>query len=158
MQLDDILQKFEITNYSVIIFGNGLINKTWVIDTGNKSFILQQINQNVFECPEDIAFNIQLIGDHLTQNHPEYLFIAPVKTKDGKVLIKNEEGYFRIFPFIKNSHTINIVQTPQQAYEAAKQFGKFSKMLSGFNADQLKITIPDFHDLSLRYKQFEDAL
>jgi Ser/Thr protein kinase RdoA (MazF antagonist) len=63
-----------------------------------------------------------------------------------------------MFPFVPNSHTINVVQSPAQAYEAAKQFGKFTKLLSGFDSTQLKITIPDFHNLSLRYQQFEHSL
>ena len=45
-----------------------------------------------------------------------------------------------------------------QAYEAARQFGKFTKLLSGFDHTQLKITIPDFHNLSLRYQQFQQSL
>jgi Ser/Thr protein kinase RdoA (MazF antagonist) len=68
------------------------------------------------------------------------------------------EGYFRIFPFIKNSHTIDIVNSPSQAYEAAKQFGRFTNLLSGFPVDKLKITLPDFHNLPLRYSQFETAI
>jgi Ser/Thr protein kinase RdoA (MazF antagonist) len=63
-----------------------------------------------------------------------------------------------MFPFITNSHTIDMVEKPQQAYEAAKQFGRFTKFLSGFDASVLKITLPDFHNLTLRYQQFEMAL
>jgi Ser/Thr protein kinase RdoA (MazF antagonist) len=68
------------------------------------------------------------------------------------------EGYFRIFPFIKNSHTIDVVNSPSQAYEAAKQFGRFTNLLSGFPVDKLKITLPDFHNLPLRHSQFETAI
>ncbi|MEJ7671261.1 MAG: hypothetical protein WKF59_00685 [Chitinophagaceae bacterium] len=50
-----------------------------------------------------------------------------MQSVDGKDLIKSKEEYFRIFPFVKNSHTIDVVQKPEQAYEAAKQFGKFTK-------------------------------
>jgi len=45
-----------------------------------------------------------------------------------------------------------------QAYEAALQFGKFTHLLSGFETSLLHVTIPDFHNVSLRYKQFEDVL
>ena len=63
-----------------------------------------------------------------------------------------------MFPFITTSHTIDVVQRPQQAYEAAKQFGKFTRLLSGLDTTMVKITLPDFHNLALRYQQFEDAL
>ncbi|MEO6221009.1 MAG: aminoglycoside phosphotransferase family protein, partial [Ginsengibacter sp.] len=68
------------------------------------------------------------------------------------------QGYFRMFPFVNGSHTVDVVQSPSQAYEAARQFGKFTNLLSGFDTSQLKITIPDFHNLSLRYQQFEYSL
>ncbi len=160
MQLDDVLKQFGLEHYSINPFGNGLINNTWTVENSKdeKEFILQKINQNIFKSPQDIAFNIRLVADHLQNNHPDYLFTAPMQSVDGKVLIKSKGEYFRIFPFVKNSHTIDVVQKPEQAYEAAKQFGKFTKNLSGLNSSKLKITLPNFHDLSLRYKQFEGAL
>ena len=170
MNLDVVLKEFGIEGYSTKTFGSGLINNTWSVedDSGGKEFILQRINQNIFKSPDDIAFNIRLIADHLQQSFQstlssqtpgdKYLFTIPLQTKEGKDLVKTVDGYFRMFPFIKNSHTIDVVQKPEQAYEAAKQFGKFTKILSGIEASTLKITLPHFHDLSLRYKQFEEAL
>jgi len=160
VQVEDILKRFGLENYYVRSFGNGLINSTWIAETSNgkNKFILQQINQNVFKHPEDIAFNIWLIADYLKKNHPDYLFTGTIQTVDGYHLVNNHEGYFRLFPFIKNSHTVDVVQKPEQAYEAAKQFGKFTRVLSGLDTSELKITLPHFHDLSLRYRQFEEAL
>ena len=51
-----------------------------------------------------------------------------------------------------------IVTDATIAFEAAKQFGKFTKILSGFNTNELYETIPHFHDLNLRYKQFLQAI
>jgi Ser/Thr protein kinase RdoA (MazF antagonist) len=56
------------------------------------------------------------------------------------------------------SHTNDVVETVEQAYEAARQFGRFTRLLSGIKLAELKITIPDFHNLSLRYQQFLNAL
>jgi thiamine kinase-like enzyme len=67
-------------------------------------------------------------------------------------------GYFRLTNFIKNSHTITIVEKPGQAFEAARKFGEFTYLLSNFPVHLLKTTIPDFHNLSLRFQQFNDAL
>ncbi len=139
-------------------FGTGLINSTWLIENNKIKYILQGINHNVFEHPEDIAYNIKLIGKHLKEYFPTYLFINPCPAIDGTELVKVRNGYFRLFPFVDGSHTVNVVEKPGQAYEAAKQFGMFTKLLSGLNASVLKITLPDFHDLSLRYRQFENAL
>jgi Ser/Thr protein kinase RdoA (MazF antagonist) len=146
-------------NASVKPFGSGLINNTWLIGEREKEFILQRINQNIFKTPLDIATNIHLVCDHFKNQHPSYLFPCPRKTiaGDNMAFIENE-GYFRIFPFIKNSHTVDVVSSPSQAYEAAKQFGRFTNLLSGFPVDKLKITLPDFHNLPLRYSQFETAI
>ena len=144
---------------NAIPFGNGLINRTWKINRGGKAFILQQINNNVFKDPEAIAYNINITGNYLRKNFPSYLFVMPVTSvNNGDIFFDENAGYYRLLPFIENSHTIDVVQDPQMAYEAAKEFGKFTRLLSGFDANLLKITLPDFHNLSFRYKQFEEAL
>ncbi|MBA2250601.1 MAG: aminoglycoside phosphotransferase family protein [Chitinophagaceae bacterium] len=168
MQFDKILESFGITGHNVTSYGSGLINHTWVVENkkGEKIFILQRINELVFLHPADIAFNIRLIAKYLRyQTIPgsdipgtQPIISIPLLTKYGNDLLQTNEGYFRVFSFLKNAHTIENVQTPHQAFEAAAQFGKFTKLLSGFDATQLKITLPDFHNLSLRFKQFEEAL
>ena len=51
-----------------------------------------------------------------------------------------------------------MVSDPALAFEAARQFGKFTRLLTPFDPGRLAITLPDFHNLSLRYRQFETAL
>lgn len=144
---------------NAIPFGNGLINRTWKINRGGKAFILQQINNKVFKDPEAIAYNVKITGNYLRKNFPSYLFVMPVTSiHNGDIFFDGNAGYYRLLPFIENSHTIDVVQHPQMAYEAAKEFGKFTKLLSGFDASLLKITLPDFHNLSFRFRQFEEAL
>lgn len=142
-------------------FGSGLINSTWKVaeSDSEEAFILQKINHHVFKKPGDIAQNVRLIGAYLQQNYPGYLFVRSTHTKDGKDLFHVDgDGYYRVVPFVKKSHTLDVLQTPDQAYEAAKQFGTFTRLLKGFPVESLQITIPDFHNLSLRYEQFLDAL
>jgi Ser/Thr protein kinase RdoA (MazF antagonist) len=139
--------------------GNGLIHRTWKIISPDKEYILQQVNHRVFKEPETIAGNIGLLAAYLKQYYPEYSFIAPLADMSGNVLVYREgKGYFRLFPFVRGSFTINVVETPQQAQEAALQFGLFTRLLSRFETRQLKNTIPFFHDLTLRYQQFMTAL
>lgn len=157
--MEEILKAFDIEEAEVKPFGNGLINRTWKVYAPEKSFILQKINDNVFKQPKDIAYNIRLIADYLQKNHPDYFFIAPVvSSTEEDIVFCKEEGWFRLMPFVENSNTFDVVQTPEQAYEASKQFGRFTKVLSGFDATKLKITIPRFHDLELRYQQFLNAV
>jgi Ser/Thr protein kinase RdoA (MazF antagonist) len=149
---------FDEKKINVVPFGNGLINHTWKVEAGDKTFILQRINDVVFRNPQDITANIRLMADYLHEHHPEYLFVAPVRSANGDDMIfKESEGYFRLFPFVKNSHTIDVVATPDQAYEAAIQFGRFTRLLFGIAMEKFTITIPGFHDLGLRYRQFTAA-
>jgi Ser/Thr protein kinase RdoA (MazF antagonist) len=150
---------FEASVASVQPFGSGLINNTWLVAHQQKDYILQRINQHVFKKPFDIAENSKVICEYVKENFPDYNFICPCKTasKDEMIFVK-DHGYFRMFPFVKNSHTIDVVNTLAQANEAATQFGKFTAVLSGFPVEKIKITIPNFHDLTLRYQQFEAAL
>ena len=144
---------------SVRPFGSGLINNTWKIKHHAQEYILQRINKTVFKEPEKIAHNIRALSNFLKQHSPEYLFVMPVKGIDNKDMVKDlHEDYYRLMPFIKNSHTIDVVQTPAQAREAAGQFGKFTRLLINFDVQNLETTIPDFHNLTLRYNQFEEAL
>ncbi|HAH25724.1 MAG TPA: aminoglycoside phosphotransferase family protein [Prolixibacteraceae bacterium] len=163
MEPSEILKDFGIDtdNCEIKPLGDGLINTTWIvkeISTG-KDFVFQQINDNVFKIPENITSNIRLIDDYLKEKHHGYLFTSPIKALDGSDMIKSQEGgYFRLFGYIHESVTHNELEKPVQAYEAAKQFGKFTSLLSGINVSQLKTTIPDFHNLTLRYEQFTDSL
>jgi Ser/Thr protein kinase RdoA (MazF antagonist) len=159
--LQSVLQAYGFKNDSlkIIPFGSGLINNTWQIKRAHGDYILQRINTAVFKEPTAIAQNIQVISAYLQKHHPEYLFVVPVKTITGdEMLYDEEEGYFRMFPFVPGSHTIDVVQSPMQAHEAARQFGKFTRLLSGFDHTQLRMTVPDFHNLTLRFQQFQQSL
>lgn len=146
------------SEYTVKLFGNGLINHTWKIISAGKEFLLQRINSQVFHRPADIMDNCRHLSDYFKKFHPDYLFVAPLNTQQGEnYILDAENNYYRLFPFIRNSCTFNEVTRPALAFEAAKQFGKFTRLLSDFDASRLLITLPDFHNLSLRYRQFEEA-
>jgi hypothetical protein len=146
-------------NCSIIPYGNGLINQTWKIACNKKEWILQKINHQVFRQPLKIMDNYNLLSDYFKTNHPDYLFVAPVNTINGRNYISDgENNFYRLFPFIKNSYSCNTVSDPSLAQEASRQFGKFTRLLSAFDPSQLQITLPDFHNLTLRYRQFESAL
>lgn len=158
--LEQVLSSYGITNAAIIQqHGRGLIHNTWKIADQSGDYILQKINHQVFKEPQYIADNIQAIASWLKKNHPEYFFVAPVETKNNESLLHIPgEGYFRLFPFVKDSRTYDIVQSPQQAFEASRQFGLFACMLKDFPVKNLKTTLPDFHNLSQRYTQFGHSI
>ena len=142
---------------TIIPFGDGLINHTWKVSGNTGNYIFQKVNTSVFKHPQAIDENISGIKTYLSGKFPDYLFISPVKATTSDSLYQDNGEYYRLFPFVQGSHSLNYLENEDEAYEAAKQFGKFSKLLSGFDTKQLNITIPDFHNLSLRYEQFVSA-
>jgi Ser/Thr protein kinase RdoA (MazF antagonist) len=68
-----------------------------------------------------------------------------------------EGKYYRALKKI-NGIALDVLSTASQAKAAANQFGQFTASLIEFPIAQLKVTIPQFHDLALRYHQFEQAL
>jgi Ser/Thr protein kinase RdoA (MazF antagonist) len=158
--IDQVLSAYGFSNnVSVTPHGTGLINRTWIIRNGSEMYILQQVNNQVFIRPEDIAENIEMVGRYLSEHYPDIVFPRPVRSLTGKTLVQIDgDKYYRLYPFIANSVTIDVAHSPAQAFEAARQFGGFTRMLSDFPANRLHETLPNFHNLSLRYTAFHDAL
>lgn len=158
MMFEKILTRYGFDpGAAVLPFGDGLINHTWKVHTEGKNYILQQVNHHVFKSPADIDQNLNLLKNYLSKAKPEYLFISPIATLNGDSLVHIDARYYRMFPFVEGSKSLNALKSADEAYEAAKQFAKFSKILADFEVTKLNITIPDFHNLSLRYDQYTAA-
>ena len=149
---------FDASLVEVKPLGEGLINHTYMVQSGNEAYVLQKINTAVFKNPGAIAHNIKWVSDYLAANNPAYYFVAPIPSVHGNQMEYIEEGYYRVFPYVNGSHAKTVVQNEEQAFEAGYQFGLFTSALNGLDANDLQITIPDFHNLTLRYAQFELAL
>ena len=158
---ESILQYFGFSGGTAVVIPiqQGLINHTWKVTAGNEHFILQRVNEKVFQHPFDIAHNTSFIGEHLAVHHPDYYFVNALPPKNSPVMLHDkEEGYFRLLPFVRGSHAKTVAATPEQAYEAALQFGRFTAVCKGLDCSKLKITIPSFHNLSLYHKKYRDAV
>lgn len=159
--LTRVLEGFGIdpVTHQAVGFGSGLIHTTYLVKHADEPvFILQQVNHQVFRHPEDIAHNIRVIGNYLAVHAPDYIFARPLQNQEGQDYEVVDGHYFRAFPFISGSHTIDVCTDPGQAWEAAAQFGKFTAVLRNFRTDMLRYTIPGFHDLTRRFHQFSAAL
>ena len=159
--LSSIVQLYGFSENECTIkpFGNGLINFTWIVDCHGEQFILQKINDTVFADPGTIAENLRQLNIYFKQFYPGYLFVSPIVTlQQNEMVILPGKGYFRMFKFVEGSFTFDTVDNAAKAFEAARQFGKFTKLLANFETRKLNSTLPDFHNLALRYRQFELSL
>ncbi|KAF0236223.1 MAG: aminoglycoside, partial [Chitinophagaceae bacterium] len=102
--------------------------------------------------------NICLIANYLQKTAPNYLFTVPIPNLNGDTITFFNHHAFRAFLFQPNSHTYLVVQNENEALEASKQFAQFTQHLNSFNARKLHITLPHFHNLSLRFADFEKSL
>ncbi|MCB9210704.1 MAG: aminoglycoside phosphotransferase family protein [Ignavibacteriales bacterium] len=169
---ESIFNNFQIegTFLNAIPFGSGHINDTILvtIDQSEKiiKYILRKINSYVFKEPKLIIENTVSVTNHiekkiLKSNKSETLnrTLKLFKTKnDDFYFIDNEDNYWCVFNFIEDAITYDNVNTEDQAFEAAKEYGKFQKYLSDFEIVKCHTTIPDFHNLSNRLAKFYNLL
>jgi Ser/Thr protein kinase RdoA (MazF antagonist) len=143
--------------------GSGHIHDTYLIACGDQAssrFVLQKFNDYVFRNPQQVAANIWLVLDHVlkTKSDPEQT-LHILKTKDDSLLYHSDNGdYWRVFNYISGSDSFEQVTHPDQAFGAASAFGTFIRLLNGLDPQQLFTTIPDFHNLEVRFKQLKNAL
>ncbi|RZJ77799.1 MAG: aminoglycoside phosphotransferase family protein [Flavobacterium sp.] len=150
---------FDAETVSLKQIGSGLINRTFLLTTETGAqYILQNINTQVFKNPTAIANNIEAVAKFLKNHYPNYLFPAPIAAENGNLMFHFEDEYWRLLPFVEDTVAFDILSDPKQAYEAAKQFAKLTRLLNNFEATTLQPTIVGFHDLSLRYEQFLTGL
>jgi Ser/Thr protein kinase RdoA (MazF antagonist) len=155
--IKEISVSYDLGKISLTPFGNGLINKTWKLSAGNKHFILQRLNQSVFNQPYSISSNLRTIKEYLKQKYPGYMFVAPIDTSSGEPYFEKHGELYRLFPFVEGSVSHNVASTPNQAYQAAKQFGRFTRLLKNIDTSKLALTIPGFHDLPGKLKSLDDS-
>jgi hypothetical protein len=142
--------------------GSGLIHRTFEVNSiaEGKKIVLQCLNQHTFPQPENIINNYGQIYNHLQLQHPGRIVIpAMILTHHGKLFWVDDSGNFwRATEFMQNTYSPSVSKNPQEAYEAAKCFAVFTSLLSGVDLSSLNIIIPNFHDLSFRFRQFEDVI
>lgn len=159
--MKDIISQFlsQTDDLVVVPFGNGLIHSTYRVEKdGEPVFILQKMNTMVFKKPLDISSNLKHLSSFLISNDREVFFPLPVKTSNWEDYALYNGEYFRLTPFVKNSHSLDTCSSADEAYEAAFQFGRFTSAFEGMDVQLLKPAIPGFHDLVFRWEQFMQSL
>ena len=167
-QLMAILKQFAIDEdmVSAVPFGNGHINDTLKVTNskGEIKYILQRINHHIFTNVDMLQNNIFTVTSHIREKlvargeqDVDRKVLTFIPAKDGKLYHFDGDSYWRVCLFIPRSKSFEEV-TPQLSYEAGKAFGDFQTMLSDLPADALGETIPNFHNMEFRLKQFRDAV
>ncbi len=150
------------------LYGSGHINDTFRVVFNHSGapqhIILQRINHNIFKKPPALMENIQRVTAHLAAqvaDEPDSSrrVLSLIPARDGRAWHMDDDGnYWRAYHFIQNARTYDAVETTDQAYQAARAFGRFQQLLASLPAPRLNDTIPDFHHAPKRFEAFEQAI
>ncbi len=153
-----LLSRFglDITEFEFEPYGDGLINRTYLISTSDFDYVLQRINTVVFNEVEVLQQNAEQALIQLRDDNYYELFYF--KTTNGESLLMLSDQYWRLMPFVKDSVSYNICPSEAIALEAGKLLGTFHKSLQHERIEDYKETIPGFHDLSIRTQEFNGAM
>lgn len=146
---------FGLPDATIEVISEGLIHRTLLATSDKRQLILQQINTQVFPKPEKLISNYLLICNHLKSQ--EIFLPEPVADTSGNYLFADKERVWRATAYVSNTQTIAAALTPEQAFEAASCFARYTAALTGLPANLIQPVIPGFHNLQWRYQQFEEA-
>jgi hypothetical protein len=149
-------------------YGSGHINDTYCasLDHAGASVrcILQRINDRIFLNPTALMENIERVTTHLAaqvagEPDGERRVLTLIRTRNGEAWHVDADGsYWRAYRFIENARTYDAVETPDQAFQGGRAFGRFQEMLAGLPPPRLHDTIPDFHHTPKRFAALLRAL
>jgi aminoglycoside phosphotransferase (APT) family kinase protein len=149
-------------------YGSGHINESYCVtfhQSGTTArYILQRINQTIFKDPVAVMENIQRVTSHLAakvsaQPDRDRRVLTLVPARDANAWFVDTAGnYWRAYRFIEKAHTYDAVESPHQAFQAAKAFGRFQEMLIDLPSPPLQETIKDFHHTPKRFSALEQAI
>lgn len=150
--------------------GNGHINDTFLLTcrlaSGEKCrYILQRMNHEVFKDPDGLMENVvgvtAFLQEKIAENggdpRREALNVIPV-TDGGSYRLEEDGTFWRMYRFVEDAVSYDVVERPEDFYESAVAFGHFQKLLADYPAESLHETIPNFHNTVDRLNNFKKAV
>ena len=150
-------------------YGSGHIHDTFLVTAGphpGKRYLLQRMNHHVFRNISGLMSNIERVTSHLRAklaaspgHDPERECLTLIPTLDGSSFLQDGEGCFwRMYLFIPDSHSYDRATDPVHVAECGRAFGRFITLVSDLPGERLCDTIPAFHDLENRLRNFRDSV
>jgi hypothetical protein len=151
-------------------YGNGHINDTWLVTCNNQGkkvhYILQRINHTIFKNVPALMENVDRVCSHMRTLGLESGAVKGLRrpltlclTHEQKSYYQDKEGNFwRVYDFIEDTVSVDVLESDKQAYEAAKSFGAFQRCLSNLPGNRLNETIPNFHNTVSRFAVFKEMV
>jgi len=166
---DAIAGRFQVRGKVVecVPFGSGHIHDTFrvTMDDGRR-VLLQRINHDVFKDVEGLMHNFDRVTRHIRKKlaesgteDPDRHCLNLVPAEDNLPFVQDETGRFwRMLLFIPESRSFDRTEDPALVAEAGRAYGNFIRILSDLPGDRLVETIPGFHDMQHRLRNFFRAV
>ena len=150
---------------------SGHINRTYCVtvrtDEGCRRYVIQAVNSRVFKNIDALMDNAFRVSDYIVHAEAAELGTTPEEAArtevhyllatQGRTYIPGPTGdAWRIYPCIENAASHLVAETPELAFEAARTFGRFQRLLQGLPARSLFETIPDFHNTPKRFARLAE--
>ncbi len=149
---------------------NGHINTTYracyrTEDGHVDRYILQRINSYVFKDPALVMKNVEKVTRHISWKvlrrrknaAGQTLTLYPARGGRNYINLPEEGGMWRCYNNIEGTHTYDVVENTRQAYQAGYAFGSFQELVSDMNPEDIRESIPDFHNTPKRYEALEKS-
>jgi hypothetical protein len=139
--------------------GSGHIHDTLLVRSrqGQPLYVLQRVNAAVFPDPAALCRHVAAVLAHLHRKGDAALRLIPAL--DGAPYAEDETGgCWRMFNFVADAAPPQPAAGTGPVREASRAFGRFLALMADYPAEQCYLPLPGFHDIGLRYRQFDAAL
>lgn len=154
---------------AVEAFGSGHINDTFSVicehNDGTRRYVLQRINHEIFKNPPKLMENVVRVTEHIRKKvsieDPSVAErqLQVIETQGGMGCHKDLNGNcWRMYNMVEGAVTYDTIDSPNLAFEAARMFGWFQRMLTDLPGELLYETIQDFHNTPKRFRDFQNVL
>jgi aminoglycoside phosphotransferase (APT) family kinase protein len=133
----------------------GHINDSYRVDVRGsaRSYLLQCLNQHVFEHPEFVMENVARVTRHIAGQGGPTLTLVP--TGENRDWHTDESGrLWRLFRWIPDAVVRERAESLADCRACARAFGEFLS----YDGTPLHETLPGFHDTRRRFARLDDAV
>lgn len=141
-------------------WAGGHINSSWKVECADgTAVLLQGLNPDVFLNSQGVMQNLEVLLTHASRlSQPATGELKLIFTQTGEPWFTDRSGkLWRAFSFIPNTRTFLEAQSPNQAFLAAKAFGRFMFESAQIDLDCIQTVLPEFHNTPLRIINLREA-
>ncbi len=155
---------------SIALIGDGHIHVSFRCITAAGEYVLQRVNHAVFRDPPALSRNIERVTQYVAARRrhpsgvqtsvsvPELVRLREDAEGGDRYLLHHREEWWRMWIAVPNTVPGPVPAEPDDAYSCGIGFGSFLSLTHGLDAAEMEITIPDFHNITVRLAQLERAV